>query len=568
MSLEKKLLPVMALNLWNHQKDAVTEIAGYLQKPTPKEAFLVKMPTGTGKTGVFAALSRIAYPEINYIIIVPSTALKLQILDELSQRFWEKIGYAIERLPEQYIGELMPSGIDTVLPLIKASPFILVTTIQALQMLATDKSKAAAYKELQQLAGCLIFDEGHKEPAYTWGETVRGFEKPTILFSATPYRNDYKIFNINKERFYALEHQFCVKQHILRELVIQKLAADPWNPAIFVNMLTAEVEKIKKIFAGQKVPSPKVIIRCEKEEDIKKTVDALVKLKKNVIGIHQTFPETAKLSANVPELAAQQKFEYFVHQYKLIEGIDNTDFSIVAIYGDFASTRMLIQQIGRILRNPAKNADLKAYLFVRDAEKAKEDWEGYLTYDDQLVSRKKLFDVTDILKVNKEASMLYFSGTFRELVDVNNIDLKESLVFQKKANVFHAHKELSFHGLCGKILEEWARRDYAILKQDVVADNTYMVLYIMYNNSPLVKKGIFIEQTLAVTYLRFEKNFIFYYDSELNSPLFAIPELDPVSGDRLLKLYRHKKGVGKVVLHNTDLGNGSLRTKELTAVRL
>ena len=44
------------------------------------------------------------------------------------------------------------------------------------------------------------------------------FKKPTILFSATPYRNDYKVFNIDKEKFYAIEHEFCTTQKFLREL--------------------------------------------------------------------------------------------------------------------------------------------------------------------------------------------------------------------------------------------------------------------------------------------------------------------------------------------------------------
>ena len=77
---KKRILDVNLLNIWEHQKDAIREIVGYIEEYS-NNAFLVKMPTGTGKTGVFATLSRVAHPELNYIIITPSTALKFQIVE-------------------------------------------------------------------------------------------------------------------------------------------------------------------------------------------------------------------------------------------------------------------------------------------------------------------------------------------------------------------------------------------------------------------------------------------------------------------------------------------------------
>ena len=201
---------VNTLKIWDHQKDAIKEILEYIIKFKDK-SFLVKMPTGTGKTGVFSTLTRIAIPEINYIIVTPSTALKFQIIEELETKFWEKIGYDKSKLKDQYIGSLMPSSFKDVDIEVAGKNFIIVTTIQALQAIASDISCDKEYKAFQKKVDCIIFDEGHKEPAYTWGETIRSFNKPTILFSATPYRNDYKVFNIDKEKFYAIEHEFCTK---------------------------------------------------------------------------------------------------------------------------------------------------------------------------------------------------------------------------------------------------------------------------------------------------------------------------------------------------------------------
>ncbi|MBK8403466.1 MAG: DEAD/DEAH box helicase family protein [Saprospiraceae bacterium] len=197
----KRQKEVNTLKIWDHQKDALNQIFEYIGKYKDK-SFLVKMPTGTGKTGVFATLTRIAIPENNYIIVTPSTALKYQIIEELKTKFWGKISYDESKLEDQYIGSLMPSQFKEIDKEIAGKNFIIVTTIQALQAIASDISCEKEYQNFQKKVDCIIFDEGHKEPAYTWGETIRAFKKPTILFSATPYRNDYKVFNIDKEKFY------------------------------------------------------------------------------------------------------------------------------------------------------------------------------------------------------------------------------------------------------------------------------------------------------------------------------------------------------------------------------
>lgn len=558
------MLQVNSLQLWAHQKDAIRDISYYLENYNQK-SFLVKMPTGTGKTGVFACLCRIAYPDLNYIIITPSTALKFQIETEVIKDFWTKIGKPLETLPDQEITTLLPTDVEAIVEKIRGKQFILVTTIQALQAIAANDKYKAAYEELQQRTSCLIFDEGHKEPAYTWGETVRSFKKPTILFSATPYRNDYKVFNIDKEKFYSLEHTYCEKQHILRQIEILSLKSQQPGPAGFVNELLLLMSKLLPDLQNQGINTPKVIIRCESSKDIEKIVVALKKVKQKVIGIHDNFTTSKDYSNEVPSKAEQAKYHFFVHQFKLIEGIDNPDFCIVALYADFKNTRLLIQQIGRVLRNPTQKAGSKAYLYGLDQKKLRDDWQKYLDYDQLIDQRKKLFDVTDVLKVNKEASTLYFSGAFRDLVDVKNISLVKSLLFQKKINAFYQDAALTFTELSNQLLEEWGKRDYYILKHEVIDNNKLLILYIKYENSPIVKHGIFIEQKLALTFLRFDPDYVFYYDSEGNTPMYQIEELAPVPRDILAKLFKDKRSINKVFLMNTDIGGQQVRNKELHA---
>lgn len=560
--INKKLLLVNSLNIWTHQKNAVKDIVEYIDQFENK-SFLVKMPTGTGKTGVFSVLSRIASPELNYIIITPSTALKFQIIEEIRSKFWEKIGKDVGDLPEQVILPLLPKDAADVVNKIKDKNFILVTTIQALQTIASKDEPN--FLMLQKFTGCIIFDEGHKEPAYTWGETVRSFKKPTVLFSATPYRNDYKVFKIDKKKFFSLEHSFCVKQNILREIKILPIKVQTLTTATFVNELLAQIHKITPELTEQGISNPKVIIRCENSQDIEKITKSLKSLKKRAVGIHQNFDDINDLYSDVPNVEKQKKYDFFIHQFKLIEGIDNPEFCIVAIYSDFGSSRLLIQQVGRVLRNPTLKPKQSAFLFCLDDNAIKNEWKKYLLYDKMVDERKQLFDVTDVLSVNKDASTLYFDGAFRDLVNVNNLDLPKNMLFQKKINVFFQEGSLTFTSLSEQLLEEWDKRDYSILKHEVVEGNKLLILYIKYENSPLVKDGVFIEQTLGLTFLRFDTQHIFYYDSIQNNPMRQIEELTPVSRENLIKLFKDKRNISKIFLMNTDIGGRNVRNKELQA---
>lgn len=58
--------------------------------------------------------------------------------------------------------------------------------------------------QLHGRVGTILFDEGHREPAPSWARVVRGFCVPTVLFSATPFRGDLKIFDVDDDHIHFL----------------------------------------------------------------------------------------------------------------------------------------------------------------------------------------------------------------------------------------------------------------------------------------------------------------------------------------------------------------------------
>ena len=389
-----------------------------------------------------------------------------------------------------------------------------------------------------------------------------------MLFSATPYRNDYKIFNIDKTNFFALSHKKCVEENILRELEINTLKTTAKSPSTFVNALLLELKKKEKLFSSQGIAPPKVIIRCETEQEIRKVVNVLKKLKKKVIGIHQNFTDSKYYLKHVPSKENQKKYDFFVHQYKLIEGVDNPNFVVVAVYTNFKNSRQLIQQVGRVLRNPELKKEQKSYLYIDNEKAVRKEWAKYLDFDENLSETRQLFDVTDILKVNKEATSLYFQGSFRDIIRVRHLELKKSLVFQLKLNAYTIQDPLcDFDYYSELLLDSWGKRDFNILKYEIDGD-VMLVLYIQYDNSRIIKNGVFVEQTLVATYLRKIGNHIYIHDSENNNPFGRESNLEPMDKDTLTKLLANSKGINSVFLQNTDIGTGAIRTKELKAYKL
>src|SRR5690242_10672711 len=74
--------------LWEHQKKAIAFAIGLLRHEQHSTASLVRMPTGTGKTGVIAVLSVVHPPPKWTLVLTPWTNLCTQLVGDLKERFW------------------------------------------------------------------------------------------------------------------------------------------------------------------------------------------------------------------------------------------------------------------------------------------------------------------------------------------------------------------------------------------------------------------------------------------------------------------------------------------------
>ena len=174
-----------------------------------------------------AVVSALRSAEGPVLILCPSDALVEQLIAEVQEKFWERIGADSSwHLPDTV--RLYPSSVTVIAETLDKYPekkHVVVSTIQALQQIHA----SSTYDRLISIFSTVMFDEGHREPAPLWATAVRGLNAPTILFSATPYRNDYKLFQIDSDFISFLSFQQACEAGIIRqvEFIERELSESP-----------------------------------------------------------------------------------------------------------------------------------------------------------------------------------------------------------------------------------------------------------------------------------------------------------------------------------------------------
>jgi Type III restriction enzyme, res subunit len=286
-----------------HQIGAAEMVERFLaaRKGAEGPSALVRMPTGTGKSGVIAVSAQELVSTDDALLLTPWDALVEQLADDVASRFWSRIG---ARVPsDKEVVRIYPSTAETELAG-HAKGTIWMATIATLQRLHAIGSNA--YAQLHDRLGLVVVDEGHYEPARSWSEAVRQLERPTVLFTATPYRNDVKYFDLAADYQFHFSHADAEASHILRSTKFEDISYD--DIPEFCEKLTSVVTAR---FGDD--PHAKVIIRCDSRAEISQMVDVLAARGEAVLGVHLRFSgkDPVRLQS-VPSVDSRTE-RYWVH---------------------------------------------------------------------------------------------------------------------------------------------------------------------------------------------------------------------------------------------------------------
>jgi superfamily II DNA or RNA helicase len=386
------------LVLWPHQSLAIKNMQKYLEdykKKITTGSALVHMPTGSGKTRVISTLARFTSGVGCVLILAPRIALRQQLVKKLDERSILKKDIDNIILPKtvrEWVENYPPDSPGYLLNDIQSEidDIVLISTIQMLD--SAKKNYEEVYTYLQNHVSLVLIDEGHYEPAISWSRSIRGLNTAKILFTATPYRNDFKAFDIDIDYRYSFTYQDALKQNYLRKVNIKTFPSttDP-------NQLVTDIKNEYRVFFGYDIPkqpkldTPRIIIRCDRSSSMRTVITALHNAGiDSLIAIHERFddrfgPPHERQSVPIDLLQSEKSPLVWIHQYKLLEGIDDPRFQLLAFFGPLnRNTRSLIQQVGRVIRNKSQTQPETAMVLDHTGGKLANVWEAFKSFDENL----------------------------------------------------------------------------------------------------------------------------------------------------------------------------------------
>ncbi len=559
------------LPLWPHQSEAVNRMRHYIasyQNADVKGSALVHMPTGSGKTGVIATIAR-CLPEVGCtLILAPRIALRQQLSRDVQSRFFERLSPVPSPgdIPKQVI-EITGDG-----PLPEVTDYdstILVATIQKIHSMAEN---APEWIEFVKHISLVIVDEGHYEPAASWSVVLRSFNAPKIIFTATPYRNDLKIFDINLDHVFSYTFHQAVEDGFLRDVEIM-----PRQPTRDPNKFVTDILSFyDENFSKNNGEKPRVIIRCDRDEEIRQIAAILKKKKREYIAIHESFSDDGKVPnerKSVPD-PREESAIFWIHQFKLLEGIDDARFQVLALFDPLQNARSLVQQIGRIIRNPQRIVGTRGYVLDHSPDGQQlQLWMGYLKYDQALRQHgERALNLaigkgwlTGLFETQPICS--YMDDRFRVPLDFEQLDPQQDLLLPRMVNLRRKKGSFKLDEFCAVLENSFNEEDRVFRRYN--EESSIIFLYITFTNSPLLENSYFWEPKLGITIIQELKDLVAYYDSSGYLPVkYQEAGLgDVVDSYELKKLFSNNtfSRLTSVSLRNANLGPNTIHSHSVSA---
>jgi hypothetical protein len=521
-----------------YQKSAIKMARRYREaflQGSAKGAALVCHPTGTGKTAIIAGLCQ-ACPEIGSVLVLTTReAVRDQLVRELAANLFldpdkfdlgektelAKVVFALRHgsdapapaeqalartlnlLPERFRGfaqaqfdRIVEDPTTPLTRVFAGGQAVVVMTVQMLTGLDRQPNPSSAvYGHLAMHADLVLFDEGHYEPAAVWSQAVRGLKRPLVLLSATPFRNDLKPFQVEPDHIDIYKYEQAWHEGYVRHVQVKARES-----AIAPKDFCADViDFCDGEFGRDRSAWPRVIIHCDERSRITTLGDAFVERGFKVVGIHDRFPEP-----QTPRDWHHQKVptpkdtdaEIWIHQYKLMEGIDDHRFRVVAFFDHMGNVRSVVQQIGRIIRMTPGEAAKPAFVLDHYRGRIRQYWELYETYDRDL-SKELLYKSLSRFYLDKFIEALpkvdYLDRKFRRLLEIEKVtDAVDEILFERRVSFKRISPGASLEPFLELSEDEFVLNDYQFVKCFQTQQEA-MFLYAGIENPPFLHSRFFAE---------------------------------------------------------------------------
>ena len=644
--------------LWDHQRCAISLGLAYLtaKKELPAEggvpeAALLKMPTGTGKSGIIAVLARCVPDVRKVLVLTPRTALAEQLRRDVAYRFWGFLGFEVPEQPNKgppkpftaksatagkpvetaNVAEFLPKNWSDLLEAAKSGDrLVAIGTLQALDhirrtaedddapdsnagggeaddadpagMAGISTEQARALLEELSRFDLVIVDEGHYEPAASWSRSVRDLGLPTILLSATPYRNDYKAFRVRGNFVFNLPFGLARENRIIRSVRFVSSAADVTSPRKsskashpgkrsepyikeFIALLRDVVPRIKHAAAAYSATTkgrlkPKIIVRADNHEKLRVLQSEIEAAfgERPVLIHHRAQTSVAERTFSKVRDATSRFAEgdclFWLHERKLLEGIDEASFVCVALYDKFSNARELVQQIGRVLRSTdgTRTAEQTAWVvgLPQLREEAEAHWQRYLGFEEYCARDPRNLVRNEAALPDSLLAMMpdyqYIDGDFRPKVGLHGPISSDQIRLPPSVSVFVAGKDFDFKRVEKEVSEALIASDrFMSLRIADMPPNSVGWTYYGWQRSPLLALPFFSLWTLGICVIMRHGPYVFVADTE--GIVFSPDDIDVTrAGPEELVSMLPKAGpttnvrVSRLSLVSLDLSDQAIRS--------
>nr|WP_166636734.1 DEAD/DEAH box helicase family protein [Lysobacter terrigena] len=550
------------LGLHLHQKEAVENVIRFVQHRTASDdsCALVQMPTGSGKTGIIATLTRLCPGIRRALVIAPRVAIRSQLIEELSGAFFLKAGITV---PARLVAELSAKAA------LSTEPAVLVTTVQMLDRWR--RLEPGKYEALRANLDIVLMDEGHYEPASSWSKTVRDLRCPTVLLTATPYRNDLKTFRISEQGVSTLRFRDAVSRGVIRDVQVLRRGQFSDPDAYCRDVIAAFESHVP----AAKRDEAKIIIRCEDAASIRRLCNAFRGTGRSVIGIHDRFTDAREtwLRDSVPARGTERA-QVWIHQFKLLEGVDEPSFRMLAVFGPAMNVRAFVQQVGRVTRNPGNRTGETAFVLDHHEGRLEQTWHQFLEYDAAVtadsLANSLAKQVNELLRTGF-SGLQYFDREFKAPFSFDRVASPLTEFRLPKDAYILRTDHSTVERVRRWVVDQLGAGDCEWREYDSGESHRLLLAYTRASSSRLLSGMYFLEPRLGLVAatLYSSENLIAFHDSGGMLPVNALEAgicgaPPQASLSKVIKLGPRTR-ISEVATRNSSAARGTSRTRTTTA---
>lgn len=312
-----------------------------------KEAALVVMPTGSGKTAVLA-LTPFLLESKRVLVLSSSRLVRGQITEELKTLdILKRLGVFNESINLPKCKEIFKQ-IDSIDEWNKLKEYDFIIGIP--------KSLTAGFKQdiypPDNLFDLILVDESHHLPAATWTEITNQFpNSKKVFFTATPFRRDKK--EIKGKLIYSYPLSKAYEDKIFGEVGYYAINANDIDKAE-KDLLIAK--KAEAIFNEDRTAGFEhfLMVRTKHKKhanELNKLYNSNTNLNLKVVHSEHSY---SHIKATIAKLK-NKELDGIICVNMLAEGFDFPSLKIAAIHEHHKSLAVTLQFIGRFARTNAPN---------------------------------------------------------------------------------------------------------------------------------------------------------------------------------------------------------------------